>query len=158
MLLAVSGLQDSSAAEQLAQRMRELVGKEGHAADINASDAFVTAKLHGGDAGAPCKLAGNASSFARDHVATFRADCALQDTMFQRARCLRAHFTARLSSHPASVARLLGSTCRLTHSLPQLSIDACAGDLTINDFIIATKLNQQDFSDLLKKRKARFWA
>lgn len=33
-----------------------------------------------------------------------------------------------------------------------------AGDVTINDFIIATKVNQQDFSDLLKKRKARFWA
>jgi hypothetical protein len=34
----------------------------------------------------------------------------------------------------------------------------CSGGLTENDFIIAALINDIDLSQLLQKRKARFWA
>ena len=33
-----------------------------------------------------------------------------------------------------------------------------AGGLTQNDFILASKINAMDFSDLVPKKKAKFWA
>jgi hypothetical protein len=39
-----------------------------------------------------------------------------------------------------------------------LSAHRCAGALSMNDFIVATKVNKLDLSDLLKKKKAKFWA
>lgn len=33
-----------------------------------------------------------------------------------------------------------------------------AGGLTLNDFILAAKINDIDFADLMPKKKAKFWA
>jgi hypothetical protein len=48
-----------------------------------------------------------------------------------------------------------------TH-LPAAACVACffvrAGGLTENDFIIADRINSTDLTELLAKRKARFWA
>jgi hypothetical protein len=33
-----------------------------------------------------------------------------------------------------------------------------AGGLTANDFIVAAKVNKLDLSDVLKKKRAKFWA
>jgi len=34
----------------------------------------------------------------------------------------------------------------------------CAGGLTENDFIVAAHINQLDVSDVVAKKKARYWA
>lgn len=41
------------------------------------------------------------------------------------------------------------------HSLLPFST---AGGLTLNDFIVAAKVNQLKLTDMLEKKKARFWA
>ena len=33
-----------------------------------------------------------------------------------------------------------------------------SGGLTLNDFILAAKINDIDFADLMPKKKAKFWA
>ncbi|MEW5312531.1 MAG: hypothetical protein WDW38_004160 [Sanguina aurantia] len=51
----------------------------------------------------------------------------------------------------------LGHVCAHVRSLRPL-VDTAAGGLTLNDFIVAAKVNQLKLTDMLEKKKARFWA
>ncbi|MEW5302730.1 MAG: hypothetical protein WDW36_005483 [Sanguina aurantia] len=59
--------------------------------------------------------------------------------------------TAELSTESA------GHVCAHVRSLRPL-VDTAAGGLTLNDFIVAAKVNQLKLTDMLEKKKARFWA
>lgn len=50
-----------------------------------------------------------------------------------------------------------GHVCAHVRSLRPL-VDTAAGGLTLNDFIVAAKVNQLKLTDMLEKKKARFWA
>jgi hypothetical protein len=39
-----------------------------------------------------------------------------------------------------------------------MCVCVAAGGLTENDFIVAAHINELDLTELLQKRKARFWA
>jgi hypothetical protein len=45
-----------------------------------------------------------------------------------------------------------------TPALPLSVLVGNAGGLTENDFIVAAHINELDVTELLQKRKARFWA
>lgn len=68
--------------------------------------------------------------------------------------CIRMH-TAPLKSLTDHSPRPV----RLSSSPRLLPRGSCAtGGLTDNDFIVAAKVNELKLSDLLPKRKARYWA
>jgi hypothetical protein len=145
---------DEAAAQQMEERVRGVAGAEGHADGLafSRTGLEVTAQLNTVSLGRYRKRGAGVCRVPSPSRPTRCTAPAVR---------LVAHLAASSIPHVKPVCGTRASLVERERGarLRRARVRSCrAGGLTENDFIVASKVNDLSFADLLPKRRQRFWA